>query len=136
MFHPWGILRKLSHIRLNWADLPPGILGYTNGIDEIVMDKRLLQVERRCTLTHELVHIEWGHLRCQNEKIERKVRAETSRRLVTLEQLLQHIPWARNRHELADDLWVTGHVLDDRIACLTKDEWALINALETQHGGQ
>lgn len=134
MFHPWGILRKLSHIRLTWADLPVGILGYTNGVDEIVMDRRLLQVERRCTLTHELVHIEYGHTRCQPAKVERQVCAEASRRLVTIEQLLKHLPWARNLSELADDLWVTSAVLDDRIACLTKDDWALINALETQSG--
>lgn len=136
MFHPWRLLRKLSHIRLTWADLPPGILGYTNGVDEIVMDKHLLQVERRCTLVHELVHIDWGHLHCQPAKVEAKVRAEASKLLIPIEDLLRHIPWARSKHELADELCVTGSVLDDRIECLTRDEWALINALETQHGGQ
>ncbi|WP_104087926.1 ImmA/IrrE family metallo-endopeptidase [Arthrobacter sp. GMC3] len=134
MFHPWGILRKLGHIRLTWADLPVGVLGYTNGVDEIVMDKRLLQVERRCTLTHELVHIEYGHTRCQSMKVERQVCAEASRRLIPIEQMLKHVPWARNLQELAEELWVTRTVLDDRIQCLTKDEWALIDALETQSG--
>ncbi len=132
MFHPWGVLRKLAHIRVTWADLPVGILGYTNGLDEIVMDKRLLQVERRCTLTHELVHIEWGHLHCQSAKVEQQVCAEVSRRLITIEQMLKYIPWARNYDELADELWVTSDVLDDRIKCLTKDEWVLIKALEDQ----
>lgn len=134
MFHPWGILRKLTHIRVTWADLPTGILGYTNGVDEIVMDKRLLQVERRCTLAHELVHIEWGHTKCQSHKCEQLVLAEVSRRLIPIEQMLKYIPWARNFSELADELWVTGDVLGDRIKCLTKDEWVLIKALETQSG--
>lgn len=134
MYHPWRVLRALEHIRLKHAELPLGVLGYTNGVDLIVLDKFLLQVERRCTLTHELVHVEMGHETCQSEAIEKRVSAEASRRLITLEHLLLHIPWANNLNELADDLWVTPDVLADRIACLTPSEWAQIRELETQEG--
>lgn len=88
------------------------------------MDPRMNQVERRCVLTHELVHIELGHRGCQPSAVERDVRAEAAYRLIRLEDLLSGSVWALGPSELADELWVTDMVLHDRLAGLTVGERA------------
>ncbi|WP_446717764.1 ImmA/IrrE family metallo-endopeptidase [Dermabacter sp. HSID17554] len=50
-----------------------GRCGETNGRDLIRLDERLLQVERRCTLAHELVHLEAGEGRACSASREREV---------------------------------------------------------------
>jgi hypothetical protein len=47
--------------------------GATDG-EHIWMDPRQLQVERRCTLAHELEHIHRGHRGCQDSRMEASVR--------------------------------------------------------------
>jgi hypothetical protein len=96
------------------------------------MDRDLIQVERRCTLTHELIHIEQGHTRCQDAVVEWKVRKETARRLISMEGVRRHLPWALSFGELADDLWVTPLVLSDRFRSFTDKEWDIIRSLEGQ----
>lgn len=132
MFHPWGILRALAHIRLSWVVMPDGAPGRTNGIDTIWLNKSLDQVERRCALTHELVHIENRHTGCQPPAIEANVCAETARRLIALERLVSGLRWARSFNELADELWVTPDVLRDRFDHLTKSEWHVLLDVELQ----
>lgn len=132
MFHPWGILRKLAHIRLSWVVMPDRVPGRTNGLDVIWMDKRLDQVERRCTLTHELIHIERRDVGCQPEAIEFAVRAEAARRLIPIEGLTHALSWSTSPQEVADELWVTPGVLADRLAALTVDEVAILAAVEYQ----
>lgn len=132
MFHPWGILRKLAHIRLSWVLMPDLVPGRTNGVDIIWMDKRLDQVERRCTLTHELIHIERHHTGCQPASVELQVCLETARRLIPIEALAASLRWSTWPAELSDELWVTQDVLRDRLRGLTEDELALLMATETQ----
>lgn len=112
--------------------MPDGRPGRTNGVDMIWMDKHLQQVERRCTLTHELVHIENGDTNCNCPLAERRARAETARRLIPIEDLIRHIAWARSIHELADELWVTETVLMDRLEGLSPEEQALVDQVEKQ----
>lgn len=131
-FHPWRALRKRAHIRVSWVRMPVGELARTNGVDLIWMDQDLLQVERRCTLTHELIHIEQGHTRCQTPKVERRVRAETARRLITMDALCSSMRWALSFEELADELWVTPRVLSDRVLNFTPEEVRIVARLEGQ----
>lgn len=128
LFHPWRTLRYLPHIRVLWVLLPGDQLAKTNGVDLIWMDSRLLQVERRCALTHELIHIEAGHNRVQDAKTEAWVADETARRLITIHELAKQMAWACSFDELADELWVTGQVLADRVSRLTPGEWAIVEA--------
>jgi len=58
--------------------------GCTDGTT-IWLDTHLTTTERRCTLTHELVHITRGHTGHQPPAVEAAVREETARLLV---------PWA------------------------------------------
>jgi IrrE N-terminal-like domain len=132
MFDPWGTLRRLSHIQVAWIRMPDGQPGRTDGVRVVWLDKRLQQVERRCTVTHELIHIERGHDGCQEPAIEYEVRAETARRLITIDDLCQSAAWAHGIHELAEELWVTLDVLKDRLNTLTHDETAQLALVEHQ----
>jgi hypothetical protein len=133
MFHPWLNLRALPHITVHWLPLDGDIQAVTDGHATICMDPRLLQVERRCSLTHELVHIERGHTGPCNPKIERQVRRETARRLVTITDLIDALKWSRSVPELADELWVTVGVLMDRIDSLSAHERQLFEQVIRQH---
>lgn len=132
VFHPWGILRKLAHIRLSWVVMPGSVPGRTNGVDNIWLDKRLDQVERRCTLTHELIHIERHHIGCQPASVELEVCLETARRLIPIEDLVNALRWSNRSDELADELWVTSKVLADQMLALTPREMEFLSATETQ----
>ena len=124
MFSPWGALRELAHVTLHFIVMPDGALGRTDGRRRIWLDKRLQQVERRCALTHELVHLERGHTSCQGPRAERQVREETARRLVGFDELLEAYRWTQHPSELADELWVTVDVVHDRLAALSDEERA------------
>lgn len=132
VFHPWRALRALAHVRLSWVAMPDGAPGRTNGIDTIWLDKSLDQVERRCAVTHELIHLERKHLGCQPPAIEAEVCAETARRLVRIEHLTAGLAWSRSFGELADELWVTPEVLRDRFKSLTEAEWSILLGVELQ----
>ena len=121
MFDPWSVLRSYPHIRLEWA-LLEGRVGETNGVDLIRLDSRLLQVERRCVLTHELVHVAQAHRGCQPLGVERSVRRRSSVLLIDVQDLRRELRWARSSRELAAELWVTERVLEDRLDHLTERE--------------
>ncbi|MCC3277484.1 ImmA/IrrE family metallo-endopeptidase [Arthrobacter sp. zg-Y20] len=121
MFDPWLVLRGQPHIRLEWATLE-GRVGETNGVDLIRLDTRLLQVERRCVLTHELVHVAAAHRGCQPVTVERGVRRRCSELLIHVQDLRRELRWARSMGELAAELWVTERVLEDRLTHLTQQE--------------
>lgn len=122
MFHPWRRLRALSHVVVEWARPHPTAPGATDGRSRIWIDPHMTQVERRCVLTHELVHLEHGHRGCQPPAVERRVRAETARRLIADEDLHAAACWARSLEELADELWVIPLVAADRLEHLTARE--------------
>lgn len=116
IFHPWRELRQLTHVSVSWVDLPMGTHGRTDGSSRIEINRDLLQVERRCALTHELQHIFMGHRGHQPPAVERVVRVIVARRLIPLHALVDAYRWAGdNLHELADELWVTQAVLMDRL---------------------
>ena len=99
-----------------------GRCGETNGRDLIRLDKRLLQVERRCTLAHELVHLEVGEGRPCSASREREVNRIAAARLVPFEALVKAARWARSPLELAEELWVTPLMLEARCETLTASE--------------
>ncbi|MCC0765675.1 hypothetical protein [Micrococcus luteus] len=74
MFHPWRALRALSHVVVVWSRPHAAAPAATNGADLVWLDPRMTQAERRCALTHELVHLEHGHRGCQPPAVEHAVR--------------------------------------------------------------
>ncbi|WPR65208.1 ImmA/IrrE family metallo-endopeptidase [Glutamicibacter protophormiae] len=124
MFDPWTIISANPWIQIHHVRMPEGKPGATDGKQVIWLDKRLTARERRCVLTHELVHLQYGHQDCQAMKIERKVRREAAHLLV---------PWpslAMFEHadlpSLAEELNVTQLVLEDRLHALSPLEVSLL----------
>lgn len=121
MFHPWRTLRALGHINLTWRVMP-GLLGRTNGVDEIDMHPEQLQAERRSTLAHELAHVELGHTQGCGGADERAARELAARWLVSVERLVDVGRWALSIEELADELWVDVETITTRLDTLTSSE--------------
>lgn len=135
MYHPWRALRALQHVTLTWTPMHRR-LGASNGHDTIHLDPRQYQVERRCTLTHELVHLEMGHEAECAPAEESRVNAEAARRLVKIERLIDAWRWSMSLEEVADECWVTVDVLRDRLDNLTPDEaQRLADAILTREDG-
>lgn len=117
---------------MRFADLPDGLLGYTDlpqGV--IVLDRQLTQVERRCTVTHELEHVHRGPVPADPRlaaREERVVDQLAARRLVTLGELIDALLVADNEHDVADELWVDVPTLRTRIARLALHEQQAIDA--------
>jgi hypothetical protein len=87
----------------------------------------LTQAERRCTLTHELVHRERGPVPTDPAAAaaeERIVDEIAARRLITTPALVDGLRWTRQAAELADHLWVDEPTLQTRMATLDPVEVA------------
>lgn len=127
--HPWRELRALAQVILHWRDdLPAGTRGLTDG-HRVWMASGMSQVQRRCTIAHEVEHIRRGEAECQPEAVERSVRRSVARRLIPdVHELATTLVWAASLDEAADHLWVTTEVLQDRLGGLHPAERAIILA--------
>lgn len=115
--HPWRELRRLSHVLFHTAEMEPGQWGATDGERRIWISNDLLQVERRCTLAHELEHLRRGHRGCQPGPVEADVaHAAAVWLLPEAGHVADAIVWARgDLDEAADHLWVDRETLDARL---------------------
>lgn len=113
--------------------LPDQLMGMQRG-SRIWLNHTLTQAERRCTLTHELVHRERGvtpFVGLAAVREERVVDEIAARRLVTIPALVDGLRWTRDPGELADHLWVDEPTLQTRMNTLDPLEVAeLENALD------
>ena len=110
-------------------NLPAEILAATDG-QHIWMTPEQMEVEQRCSLAHELIHIERGHDGCQPPAVEKDVCAEAARRLIPIDQLANAATWTSHADELAEELWVDRDTLQTRMNTLNEDErQALLDAL-------
>lgn len=128
-FHPWHYLRDAHPEVTVWhtTELPTSILGVTDG-KNIWLQERMTQAERRCTLMHELTHIEYGHTSCQPPAVEQRVHQEVARKLIPLASLADVLTWASSELEAAEELWVDVATLRARLDGLTVSEQALLAA--------
>jgi hypothetical protein len=131
-WHPWRHLRDTyPHVHVDTRKvLPPGVEGEWDGECAIVLHCELTQAERRCTLTHEIIHMERGWRPCSRleAQLEEAIVVElTARRLITLDDLIDAVRWAPD-HPDHRDLWVDCGVLRDRVRTLTDVERAQIAA--------
>lgn len=94
---PWAALRDQPRVVLAWAHLPEGHFGMAEKVCcgwQVTLAANLDRVGRRCTLAHELIHVERGifsgpaALMVREEAI---VRAETARRLVPHADLVRAV---------------------------------------------
>ncbi|MEV5360991.1 hypothetical protein AB0K45_11795 [Micrococcus luteus] len=87
-------------------------------VGRIWLCRKLNQARRRCTLTHELIHLERGPVPVDpvgRAREELAVNVEAARRLITLAQLVEALRWTREPVELADQLWVDQPTLRARM---------------------
>lgn len=120
VIHPWRALRDLAHVTLEFVDLGPGLLGFTDhDTNTIYLTKGMRQRQRRSVLVHEMTHLERGRVYVGHAvREERAVDAATARALIDLDDLLAAMRWTRDRHELAEELNVSVDVVRDRLAYL------------------
>lgn len=98
--------------------LPDGVAAKTDGKD-IYLDDRLNEIQERCAIEHELVHIERGHSTQQVEAVEMQVRYEAAVRLIPDPS----VPCVGNTLAArARNLGVTRQVLMDRAATMNDAE--------------
>lgn len=119
--HPWRRLRALPGVDVVWRRMT-GTLGATNGVDVIVLNPDQLQVQRRCTLAHELAHIELGHVGGCSSSEEAAAASRAARQLITIDALADALAWTRDLGEVADSLWVDRDTLDVRMQHLDDAE--------------
>lgn len=115
--HPWRDLRALAHVVVHHVELHPGVWGVGDGESRIWLDRRLGQVERRCTLAHELEHLHRGHHGCQDAAVEAVVAAAAARYLLPDPNVVADaLVWAHGDVEAAaDELWVDELTLRARL---------------------
>lgn len=128
-FNPWAALRARPHLTFEYRFITCRGLWtpHGDGTATITLDPRLTRRERRCVLTHELVHDERGipfpagAPRALVEAEERWVRAETVRRLVPPDQLaalVERAPGPLTVVDVADEFdvdWRTARAACARI---------------------
>jgi hypothetical protein len=136
-YDPWGDLSRRAYLSVEFIDMPTGRRGIIAG-DVIMIDRLQLQVERRSTVAHELVHDE---RRVYPTEPALRVREETlvertaARRLIELPDLVDALRACSTRcaETLADHLWVDRPMLEARMNSLDPVEIAeLEHHLEDQ----
>lgn len=131
-WNPWRYFRERHPDVLVHCDrqLRRPSLGEWDGRTAISLDSRLEQAARRCTLTHELVHVWRGPGpadpagRVREEAIVDDIAA---RLLVTLPDLLDAILWGQGTPDHRE-LWVDYPTLRTRMTTLRPDEQRWIDA--------
>lgn len=114
--------------------MPPDLLAILDGAT-IWMSSRQSQVERRCTITHELIHHERGERWGCTGRDEEQVRQETARRLIPLVHLADALRWSLDAHELADHCWVDLDTLLVRLEHLHPSERHYLRRATAHHRG-
>ena len=111
--NPWADLTARPQLDLCWGGLPPGQLGATDG-HRIWIATGLTIRERRCTLAHELVHIDLGLVSDVTWASEQRVRDVTARRLLPdIDAVASALAGGVDMATASDELWVTEDVLTD-----------------------
>ncbi|MCD2096576.1 hypothetical protein [Rhodococcus rhodochrous] len=129
-WHPWRYLaHRHPHLRVTCEYVLPESRKGLATTEGIYLDRRLTQAGRRCTLTHEIIHLERGappdhpHFAAYEEHL---VEVLAARRLIAIPQLIDAALWTQHPYELADELWVDIDTLTTRVQHLTREERATI----------
>lgn len=125
--HPWRILRELAHVTLQWHE--GGKMGRVNHASQTVSLRRGMSwEERRCSLLHELLHLENGPQPLGlKDKEEESVRRATARiMLPDIRAVGEALAWAHTPMEAAEELGVDLYVLRKRLRHLHPSELAYL----------
>lgn len=135
MYHPWRELGRLAEWTIRFVTLPRGVRAECHwAACQILMDRRLTQVERRSALAHELEHVHRGPFpRHAKAKEEAAVNAAAARKLVDLHALGEALAWARHESEAADELWIDIPTLRARLTHLRPAELRYLRGRLAHH---
>ena len=126
MHDPWRELRTFTDWALEWVHLPADLLGLTDfRTRTVLLDARLLQAERRCTLAHELEHVGRGPMPADPVLAAREEAAidrAVARKLIDIGELGEALAWASGLAEAAQELWVDEDTLAARLRHLRPAE--------------
>lgn len=89
------------------------------------------QAQRRCTLAHELAHVNLGPVPDDPvlaAREERRCDEDAARLLVDLPRLIRAAQWTEWPGEMAEECWVDLATLQVRLSHLSEDERAQIQA--------
>jgi len=135
-YDPWRHLAEsFPYVRVELGKLRPGRMGEWRSTDVIVLAYYLYPDEARCTLAHELVHVERGpspkdpELAAAEEKVVDEIAA---RRLITLTELRAVMQMGRS-YQMGAALHVDVGTLLTRMETLTELErtWLTEQTTET-----
>lgn len=131
-YNPWAAAATVPelHIDTYGADLPSGHHGRLYPRRRLILIARTAtQVQRRCTLAHELVHAERGDLPTTGwfgRRQERTCEQLAARRLIDLDDLISALHWSQHEAEVADELRVDVETLRIRVDHLHPTEVAYV----------
>lgn len=111
--------------------MPDGVAAKTDGVN-IWVDDRLNEIQEKCAIAHEEIHIERGHSTTQVEAVEMAVRYETAKRLLPLDAIVGVCKNGKSLAGIARELKVTRQVLMDRAATLTDEQARIAGCMECQ----
>lgn len=127
-FHPWRSLRDRIELDLGWQDSDDELGHFDFECQRVTITSGMSQAERRCTLTHELIHHERGPVAAGCEAAEERVVDDlAARRLIPLDALIDGMVWSYGELELAEHLWVDEGTLVTRLRNLSAAESKFIN---------
>lgn len=122
VWHPWRAIRDRPDITVRWQMMDGRLGQWCEQSRTMTLDPRQLQHERRVTATHEAIHAERRDSGRCSGLVERQVRAETARRLISLDDLADALVWTQDEWEVAEELWVDVETARVRIDTLTDAE--------------
>ncbi|MGH3859181.1 hypothetical protein [Actinokineospora sp.] len=106
-----------------------GFGDYRAGIIRLHPD--LTQAEARCTTAHEIVHhqhrddvLGYCGVAWLDTRLERRVHAIASRRLIIPVELADAVRWTDDPNDIAEQLIVDARTLHTRVLALTRDDYA------------
>lgn len=124
-YSPYDHLESMPHITFGITRLPKGKGWWMPDLQAIAVDDRLGRVERRCVVSHELVHAENQDANChysgpdgrrQALRQERRADKIASTRLIDLEDLFEALRvYPLDPAAVADFLDVTPDILRRRL---------------------
>jgi hypothetical protein len=129
-YDPWHALADFDQARVVYAELPPRRRGEVDFRTQTITLHRMLDpTTQRCTLAHELVHLERGPVMLfAAPREERTVAAIAARRLVGIDELAEALRWSQDERSIADELAVDVRTVRVRMRSLDDAEREFLSA--------